>query len=416
MEPKTRRFFFAFPFGDYEGVRAYLNRRAAQGWAFAGRGGLLTARFEATQRTELCYDVVPADPRRTPQQLQEQVQHREAQGWEAVDTLWGMDIYRSLPCRTPAPERSPEEYAHWRRLTGEWLGWSLAFLAVTVLALAVLGRVFSFTWADLTQQWYLSDSRSVLTLALPLLGALALAWLGWLGYGLAFRCKPHKPCAPGFLYLRGGLLVLGLVLVGLTLGVLWLDQIPRLWMRLALGGLLLLALGVGPLLAQGNLKRQTLILGGSLFAFLLLAMVLSWTVSPVELDTVTQGESWRQSAQLPLLRGEDLGLATQEETVNAVYEEEQALLVTQQHYYEHWSHGLVLEVTVYRCHLPGLAALVWQDVLPPAAETEEALAVLSGEGRSQLWYRQGNLVYHLSGTVDWTQEALQDAALQALLP
>lgn len=414
MKPKTRRFFFAFPFGDYEGVRAYLNRRAAQGWALTGRGGLFTARFEATRRTELCYDVVPADPRRTPQQLQQQVQSREARGWSPVATLWGMDVYQSLPCRTPTPERSPEDYRHWWKLFREWLMWSLAFLAVTVLALAALTQLFSFNWADLTEQWYLSDSRGMLALALPLGAGLALAWVIWLIYCLLTRCKAHKPCPTGLLLVRGGLQALALTLVGLTLAVLWLDQVPRLWMRLGLGALLLLALVVAPILSQGDLRRQTLLLGGSLFACLLLTMVLSWTVAPVEFDTYAQGEGWRQSAQLSLLRGEDLGLDTEDETVNAAYQEEQALLVTQQRYHEHWSHGLTLEVTVYRCHLPGLAALVWADLVPPAAETEGELAVLSGEGRSQLWYREGNRVYHLSGTVDWTQEELQDAAIQAL--
>ena len=84
-------------------------------------------------------------------------------------------------------------------------------------------------------------------------------------------------------------LALGLLLV--TLAVLWTDQVPRLWMRLALGAGLALTLLLAPAVSRGNRRRQTLVLGCGVFACLLLSMVLGWTVSPIRLDTGTQGAS-----------------------------------------------------------------------------------------------------------------------------
>lgn len=415
MKSKTKIAFFAFPFGDYEGVRQYLDRQAASGWAFAGQYGLLTARFQSTKRQELRYDVVPAVPRRRPEQLRQEVQRRESQGWSPVDTLWGMDIYQSLPCQEPKPARSAEDYRQWKLLFRNWLGWSLAFLGVTLAALLFLSHAFSVDWATLSQQWYLSDSRGVLCLALPLGGVLALGWVAWLVFCLLRRCRPHAPGKAVFVRLRGLLQALALVLCGVTLAVLWADQVPRLWMRLGLGGLLLLTLLLAPVLSHGDRKRQTLLLGGGVFACLLLAMVLGWTVGPVSYDTYTDGRSWRQSTQLALLRGEDLDLDTAEQEVSAFYREEASLLVCQQSYHEHWSGGLTLEASVYTCRLPGLSHALWRDSISSAAQIDGDTATLAGDGWNQLWYRSGTQVIHLAGTVDWSSDGLGARAAATLL-
>lgn len=416
MKPRTKISFFAFPFGDYEGVRQYLNHQAASGWAFVGRYGLLTAKFQETKRQELCYDVLPADPRRSLQQLQQEVTHRESAGWKPIATLWGMDIYQSLPCQGPAVERTPEDYRRLRALFSGWLLWSLAFLGVTLAILAVLAHLFSLTWQDLSKQWYLSDSRTVLSLALPLGALLALDWLGWLCHCIRTRCKPHKPCSTAALRLRGAIQALALVLLGVTLAVLWLDQVPRLWMRLGLALLLLLSILLAPICAGGNQRRQTLIWGSGVFACLLLAMVLGWTVAPLEYDTFSNGTAWRQSDQLPLLRAEDLDFTIDAEEVNAYYSASASLLVSQQSYHERWSEsGLTLEVTVYTCRLPGLAGLVWDDLLPASAQEQDSnTATLSSDSWYQLWYRQGNRIYAISGTADWSVDDLGARAIAIL--
>lgn len=415
MKPKTKIFFFAFPFGDYEGVRQELNRRATQGWAFEGRFGLITARFQATARQELCYDVVPAPPRRGPEELAHEIQLRESRGWSPVDTLWGMDVYQSLPCQSPEPCRTAEDYRGWQALFRSWLLWSLAFLGVTLVALGLISQAFRLDWAALSHQWCLSDSRGMLCLALPLGAALALLWLGWLSFCLLRRCRPHRPCGRGLLLLRGGLQALAVGLLLVTLAVLWTDQVPRLWMRLALGAGLALTLLLAPAVSRGDRRRQTLVLGCGVFACLLLSMVLGWTVSPLRLDTGTQGTSWRQEAERPTLRAEALGLEEDSRQVNACYRCSQSLLVKEETYYESWPDGTALEVTVYTCTLPGLTGPLWDDLVPEAARESPEEARLDSESWHQLWYRSGRRLIHLSGTPDWQTDGLGQRALELVL-
>ncbi|MGM9538664.1 MAG: hypothetical protein ACI3VN_10075 [Candidatus Onthomonas sp.] len=415
MKPKTKICFFAFPFGDYEGVRQALDRRAAQGWAFAGRFGLITARFQATARQELHYDVVPAAPRRSPEEMAHEIQCRETQGWSPVDTLWGMDIYQSLPCQAPELSRTGDDYRSWQALFRSWLLWSLAFLAVTLAALGLVGRAFGLNWTALSHQWYLSDSQGILCLALPLGAILALLWLVWLIFCLLRRCKPHKPCSRGTLLVHGWLQALALGLLIVTLTVLWTDQVPRLWMRLALGAVLALTLLLAPMLAGGDRRRQILILGCGVFACLLLSMVLGWTVSPVRLDTGSEGSGWRQEEGLSILRAEELGLEEDSRQVSASYRREQSLLVRQETYYETWPDGTSLEVIVYTCNLPSLTGSLWADLVPEAALKDENQAWLDTGEWHQLWYRSGRQLVHLSGTPDWQADNLGQQALELVL-
>lgn len=416
MKAKTKIFFFAFPFGDYEGVRQELNRRAAQGWAFTRRFGLITAQFQATTRKELRYDVVPAPPARSQEALAQEVQRRESQGWAPVDTLWGMDVYQSMPCRSPEPSRTVDDYKRWQALFRSALLWGLAFFAVTLASLALVGRLFRLDWFTLSRQWYLSDSRGILCLALPLGAALALLWLGWLIFCLLRRGRPHKPCGRGMLLLRGGgqALALGLLLVTLT--VLWTDQIPRLWVRLALWAGLALVLLLAPVLSKGDRQRQTFVLGCGVFGCLLLSMLLGWILSPIRLDTGSQGTGWRQDASLPILQAEVLGLEADDSQVSASYRCSQSLLVQKETYYETWPDGLSLEITIYRCTLPGFSGLLWEELVPETASTSSSgTAWLDTQDQHQMWYRSGRQLVHLSGTPDWQSDGLGRQALTLVL-
>jgi hypothetical protein len=134
-ESRTR--FLAFSLGDYEGVRHYLDTLAEQGWELTGRSGWLTGRFRRTRRTELRYDVVPSRLARTPEELEQTVEQRRREGWEPVDTIWGMDIYRSMPCQQP--ERPDDFYQQAGDAFADWLKRSILMLGVTA-ALMLLNR------------------------------------------------------------------------------------------------------------------------------------------------------------------------------------------------------------------------------------------------------------------------------------
>ncbi|MCD7733770.1 MAG: DUF2812 domain-containing protein [Clostridiales bacterium] len=403
----------AFPFGDYEGVRRYLDGLAQKGWSLTRRTGLFCGLFEPTRRTELIYDVVPADPRRTDADLKAQVRQRREDGWEPVDTLWGMDIYRSLPCEGPEVRRTGEDYRHWRDVFRNWLLWSGAFLLVTAAALGVLAWYFGLSWSQITQQWYLSDSRTMLCLFLPLAGVLALAWLGWLLWCLLRRCRLHAPSGGLAMGLRCFLQIFAVFLVAALLIVLWVSQIPRLWIRVVITLCFFAMPLLSALVGREDRQRRLLVLGGGILVCFLAAMVLGWTVPEISLNTVSDGSGWRSDSSCSCLLREELEEVPDGETVTAYYDQTASLLVRQERYSESWSDGTVIEVTVYTC-APGLAGVVLDDLLPVTLSgAEETLSLDSGSWH-QRWVRDGNRVICLDGTPDWTDETVWESVCKAL--
>ncbi|MBQ8935605.1 MAG: DUF2812 domain-containing protein [Oscillospiraceae bacterium] len=429
-ESKNR--FLAFSFGDYEGLRVYLDRQAAQGWELVGRSGWLTGKFVPTNRTELRYDVVPAQLRRSQETLQAEVETRRAAGWEPVDTVWGMDIYKSLPCQLPELFREGKDRSKFKSIFLDWLIWSAAFIAVTLAALFVAwclclmslsGGLSRGIWIDLTHNWYLSDSRTALCLLLPLLGVLALLWLGWLAFCLLRRRGDHRPGRQGMLFVRGILQLIAIGAAALLLVVLWVDAIPRLWLRVTLVLCFAAVPLVAHLIGRGDRRRRILALGTGLFACFAAAMVLSWTVQPIFYYTPTQGNSWRtQLEHAPILRAEDLGLNVEGQAVSASYRVDGSLLVTRKNYAEywngsqypeHWNDGHRVEVTEYTCRLPWVADLLLSDLVPELSSDD--LPVIDGRnGVYQLWYREGNRLIYVVGTADWSDDALREKAMELL--
>lgn len=414
----TRLRLLAFPFGDYEGVRAYLDHLAREGWELTGRAGLLFGHFRPTQRTELFYDVVPADPRRSDESLIAQVRRREETGWEPVETIWGMDIYKSLPCQSPTLSRSAQDYLHWRGIFQSWLIWSLAFFLVTLLSLFSLVHFSGLSPEALLQHWYLSDRQTVLVLLLPLLAVLAVLWVLWLIFCTLCRVRPHKAASRGSLYLKAGLQLLALAAVLLLPVSLWLSQIPRLWLRLTGLALFLLLPLFCRFLAKGDRSRYVASLGAGVMALFALTMVLGWVVEPVVYSSYELGSRWREEADgLSIVTVEELQAADplhlepDEGTVTAFYQQNEALLTISEHYSEHWDNGLSLELTTYHPLLSPVGDLLWKELLPQGAEDKGDYATLSSGGWHQIWYRSNDAIYHLAGTVDWEAEALWPRAI-----
>lgn len=414
----TRLRLLAFPFGDYEGVRSYLDHLAREGWEFTGRASLLFGRFRPTQRKELVYDVVPADPRRSREALLLQVRRRQEAGWEPVETMWGMDIYKSLPCQSPPRFRTQHDYDHWRSIFLNWLLWSIAFLLVTAASLFALSRFSGFSFVQLSHGWYLSDRETALVLLLPLLAVLALLWLAWLGYCLVRRCKPHDAPPRWSLFFKAALQLLALVTVLLLPTVLCLSQIPRLRLRLALL-VLILVLPVSCLFfAKEDRKRYILWLGTGVIALFVLTMVLGWVMEPVSYSTLLEGNRWRQDPEgLSIVTAESLEAADtpdfplEDSHVTAFYRLDEALLVTRELYYEYWDSGLSMELSAYHPLFGGTSNLLWNDLLPEGAEDKGEYAVLHNGNWHQIWYRTGNTIYHLAGTIDWEAEELWPRAI-----
>lgn len=415
---QTKLRLLAFPFGDFEAVRTYLDEQAKKGWELTGRAGALFGRFEPTQRTELIYDVVPADPRRSAETLQSQVRCREEAGWTPVDTVWGMDIYKSLPCQAPSLFRNEEDCRQWKAAFQSWLIWSLAFIVVTVLSLLIVCRFSGFTLAGVADGWYRSDQKTALCLLLPLMGMMALLWLVWLSVCVVRRSRVHKAAPRWLLFFRTGLQLTALAAVLLLPILLWVSQVSRLWLRLVLLALFLLL----PLLClwkfSADRKRYIRTLGAGVISLFALTMVLGWAIAPVTYNSYDAGSSWRKTADgLSIVTAEELqaadtpDLGFEGSTVIAFYEREEALLFSAEYYSEHWDSGLSMELATYHPQLPGIADLLWEDLVPNAAEDQGDRAFLSSNGWYQVWYRCNNTVYHLSGTIDWESTQIWPRAI-----
>lgn len=402
----------AFLPGDCEGARAYLDHMAKQGWELTGRAGLVLGLFRPTRRTELRYDAVPADPRRSPETLMAQVESRREAGWEAVDTIWGMDIYKSLPCREPPLLRSKAEKSLRRSIYGAILTRSLLFLLTASLSLLTLFHFSRHFPSRLLSFWYLSDRQTAPVLLLPLLAVLALVWIIWLIYCMARPGEEEKPASRPALFFRQGLLLLALGASALLLVSLWLSQIPRLWLRLVLLACFLLLPLVSLLLSKEDRKRYLTLLGEGVTALFLISVLLGRMVQPVSYSTLLDGNRWRTSPDgISVITAETLsesGLIpplSGEEEVSAFYHAEEALLVTTENYDEFRSEGPSLTLTVYHVHVPMIADLLWSETIPAVADGEARFAQSQTGSRRAIWLREDNTICQLSCTSEWLDEA-----------
>ncbi len=412
---ETRNRFLFFLFGDYEGVRRRLNRQARAGWELMGKGGLFTGRFERTGRSELIYDVTPSDPRRSEEELRAQVRFREERGWQAVDTIWGMDIYKSMPCQSPEPLRREEDYRRWCAVFRDWLLWSAAFLVITAAVLLIGGGVAGVDWSALSERWYLSDARTALLVALPAFLVSAVLWMGWLAFCMAVRCRPHRGASAAGIWARALAQLGALALLTISLAVIWLEQAPRLWLRLLLAAGLIASAVLPGLLWREDRQRRGRAATVGVFLCLAAAMVLGWVMPSEGWDSLRGGAAARRSLSGSVVQAEDLGLDAAGE-VTASYARESSLLVREERYYEAWADGTVIESVVYTCALPGLAETVLEDVALPAAERTDWGYLMQGGEWNRAWVRAGRQVICLAGTPDWSEESVRAAAAAAAQP
>ena len=193
---------------------------------------------------------------------------------------------------------------------------------------------------------------------------------------------------------------------------------PRLWLRLVLLALFLL---LPPLcLWKFNSDRKGYIrtLGVGVIALFALTMALGWAIKPVTYNSYDEGNGWRKTADgLSIVTAEELQAADTPDldlegsTVTAFYQKEEALLVSAEYYSEHWDGDLSMELVTYHPQFPGIADLLWSDLVPNAAEDQSDRAFLSSDGWYQVWYRSNDAIYHLSGTIDWENTGIWPRAI-----
>lgn len=388
---EERYIWLRFSPGDYLGLREKLNSLAQEGWELAEERdcACFFARFTRTARTELCYDTEPARLLREAEAVRERVLRREAEGWEPVATLNGVDIYRSIPLRFPKPhepDRERGKITPRRILTERWCladGGALLLLAAAVAA--VLGG---------GEAWYLSN----LQLYLRGTGAFAVAALlyfaVWQGTVLLGK-RPKQP-KRWAVYFRSALGALGLVWLGLGLVMLALDylSVPVALLVSACG---LAALGAASGLWRRKdyrLYRQVAAL--SVGVVILSAVLLSTAYPAGERDDFLDEFSRLQYRGEPVMQLEKLGLEG-EALLSGSYERHGSLLVTYTGYSEWWTvdgEDVSLATQVYQCRF-GTAGRIY--------------ARLEAGGEHSVLYRSGNTVVCVDTTLPLTQEAVRAA-------
>lgn len=193
MKRRTRFGFFGYLTVDYQAAQAYLDARAAEGWALAEVWLGIVARFRRTDRTDLRYCLDIADP--VAEDTPEYRAHCREAGWERLYTVRYMNIYRSLAGAETASLQAEDEAAL-RRYRGNllrWFGLCLAALAaLTVLAMLRIALVWFLPTGSLLWLSAASGGVSYLQTILP------AAWLGGAAYlGTLFLRARQWRAAPG---------------------------------------------------------------------------------------------------------------------------------------------------------------------------------------------------------------------------
>lgn len=103
-----------------------------RGWSWRRRDGLLTGRFEATDRTDLRYLVIPCGGRRHfPRQ-----EDYSRFGWELAGGFNGMAIFKSIPCGKTDEQGLREQLRQDGCIRPD--RWTVPVLMVLLLAFTVL--------------------------------------------------------------------------------------------------------------------------------------------------------------------------------------------------------------------------------------------------------------------------------------
>lgn len=362
------RIWFRFDPGDAPMVRARLNELAAQGWELAeGQDcSCFFAQLERTGRGELTYDVEPASPFHTAEELKHQVRLRAAEGWESVATLNGMNIYRSAPLRFPEPHSEPVPRT---TLAQCWL-----FSWIGLLAAALLSVVLLLIGPE---PWYLSNAQIYLRFTgLPtLLGALC-----WLSRSAALLLgKPLTQGTRQGMYFRSVLKTLGLVwFFGLCVSAA-LD-----WLKWPMVLLVALIWLTAVLCSSGLWRRKSFeqfrLVTALVTGIAVLSIAALTLVYPVQqqADLLQSGERSRYSAGT-LVQLEDLTGASGE-FLSGNWSQTGSLLVSRTSYEEWWTvdgSRVKVHCTRYVCRL-GTAAWVRPD-LEGAAFAQSGSTLVSVE-------------------------------------
>lgn len=324
------------PSGDELALREYLNCLASEGWELEAPNGngiiCYLAKFRRTSRSELRYDVEPRGFC-TEEELQAKVELRAAEGWEPVCTMNGVNIYSSMPCRSP-------------QFSDSWCDngkSSSVFLGISILAY-LLSSAFAVLWNHLHPVWYLSHLDAYLHLTVIPFAVVSISLAVW--SLLRFVHSAEQPAQPKLFTLRRIMLGSLVLWRWLLICSILFTFLPLLW---ALGVIL------GVILLHLLLQFDELLCTG---CALLLTIVLV-AAMPVQDASNISGLPWRSSGT-NILTAEQLNLA-EGALIYADMEENGSFLVQCVSYSEK-REGIRIESRVYTCLTERLTKQVEADL------------------------------------------------------
>ena len=165
---KRKWTLFWFWTGDFKAVERYLNEQAAKGWELEEAG--VFAQWKRTERTDLTYCVDLANPKdEKKEHRREAYLHLCAEGgWELVDLVNQMYIFKSMPGREAIPIQTDPEM-EWKNYKPYFLKRTLLIVFLTLISVTVSGlNLIRLRWAMAELQWMVG--------ILLALGFLVMAW------------------------------------------------------------------------------------------------------------------------------------------------------------------------------------------------------------------------------------------------
>jgi len=133
--------FFPYEAMNYKAGQAYLDRKAAQGWELRHIYLGCIARFEEANAPRHFVDL-DIRPFLEEEPDQDYIQLCADAGWEHIQTLRGMLLFRAAPGEDPAPIQS-DAGIEWERF---WRKYARKNLISSAVVLLLLGGLFALLW------------------------------------------------------------------------------------------------------------------------------------------------------------------------------------------------------------------------------------------------------------------------------
>jgi len=335
---KRKWTLFTFSRGDFKTLERYLNEQAERGWELEKTG--ILARWKRTERTDLTYCVDLAKPRQDRNERKEYADFCREGGWDLAAFTGGMYIFKSrpgaelIPIQTD-PELERKQYKkYYIRNTILSVVILLAYFGICLAVGAALGGDFEGYRSELEYRQFYNWTFAVLPAAATLWGI----WAAWRCVDFARVLLTGRGRVVGgsprwVMWINNALFFVAgigaaIFLAGFTLGTV-LDNSFEAYLFgacLIWGGVMLYrALAIEEELFRHERRRH--VVGGSvlILCFILLVVLRvnfrgeDWSTSQFAGKPEEGFAVYEQTFDLPLVHGEDVGIAFLPEEGETVY-------------------------------------------------------------------------------------------------